>query len=50
VVQSFCTVGLTCSNGEVPSATPVLDSGTLYGVTEGGGDATNQAGILWSIP
>lgn len=48
VLQSWCTGG-TCSNGEDPSSTPVLDGTTLYGVNNGGGDATNLAGVLWSF-
>jgi uncharacterized repeat protein (TIGR03803 family) len=52
IPASFCTTGSSnCTNGENPSSTPLLDgSGNVYGVTSGGGDATNQAGVLWSVP
>ncbi|MBV9992576.1 MAG: hypothetical protein JOZ72_14955 [Alphaproteobacteria bacterium] len=47
VLASFCTGG--CGNGETPISTPVWDGTTLYGATQGGGDATNLAGVLWSF-
>jgi uncharacterized repeat protein (TIGR03803 family) len=48
VIHSFCTVA--CTDGDEPGSALIIDSsGTLYGTTESGGDATSNAGVFYQI-